>query len=131
MSTEPRDTPIAQHEGLVTTTLPSRLFHQPALTGEHESAAKRKVAPVRLLGNALWDMLCSLFTSKGGVDFVTGIIFSGELLSIMLIAFVDARAIRVFMAHGRDGGLVGGIVTLTALAEVLADHVGVTWINTQ
>ena len=45
MSTEPRDTPIAQHEGLVTTTLPSRLFHQPALTGEHESASPPKVAP--------------------------------------------------------------------------------------
>ena len=44
MSTEPRDTPIAQHEGLVTTTLPSRLFHQPALTGEHESASPPKVA---------------------------------------------------------------------------------------
>ena len=43
MSTEPRDTPIAQHEGLVTTTLPSRLFHQPALTGEHESASPPNV----------------------------------------------------------------------------------------
>ena len=52
MSTEPRDTPIAQHEGLVTTTLPSRLFHQPALTGEHESAA-----PPNLALGKIWEML--------------------------------------------------------------------------
>ena len=110
MSTEPRDTPIAQHEGLVTTTLPSRLFHQPALTGEHESAAKRKVAPVRLLGNALWDMLYSWFKLQGCCGFETGIIFSGELLSIMLIAFVmivnerlpiRQKSTRAPDAHGR------------------------------
>ena len=52
MSTEPRDTPIAQHEGLVTTTLPSRLFHQPALTGEHVSAAKPNTRALLLFGSA-------------------------------------------------------------------------------
>ena len=87
MSTEPRDTPIAQHEGLVTTTLPSRLFHQPALTGEHTHAAKRKRPHTTCLGNALWNMLYSSLKSKGRGGFVTYIRFSGGLLSIMLIAF--------------------------------------------
>ena len=87
MSTEPRDTPIAQHEGLVTTTLPSRLFHQPALTGEHESASPPNLARRPLLGNALWDMLYSWLISQGYGDFGTCITFSGELLSSMLIAF--------------------------------------------
>ena len=100
MSTEPRDTPIAQHEGLVTTTLPSRLFHQPALTGEHESAAPPNLARRPLLGNALWDMLYSWLGSKGCGDLVTCIIFSGELLSIMLIAFVEIFSHVVRQACG-------------------------------
>ena len=87
MSTEPRDTPIAQHEGLVTTTLPSRLFHQPALTGEHASASPPNLARRPLFGNALWDMLYSWLTSQVCCGFLTCIIFSGDLLSIMLIAF--------------------------------------------
>ena len=46
-----------------------------------------KSARRALLWNALWDMLYSWLTSQGCDDFVTCIIFSGELLSIMLIAF--------------------------------------------
>ena len=87
MSTEPRDTPIAKHEGLVTTTLPSRLFQQPALAGEHESASPPNLARRPLLGNALWNMLYSWLISKGAGGLVTCIIFSGELLSTTLIAF--------------------------------------------
>ena len=106
MSTEPRDTPIAQHEGLVTTTLPSRLFHQPALAGEHESASPPKVAPVRLFGNALWDMLYSWLVSQGCCGSGPCIIFSGDLLSIMLIAFERQISSRL---EGLAGGTGGGL----------------------
>ena len=44
-------------------------------------------SPVTCLGNALWNMLYISLKSKGRGGFVTCIRFSGELLSIMLIAF--------------------------------------------
>ena len=44
------------------------------------------------MGNALWDVLYSWLTSQGCGGFGNGIIFSGELFSIMLIAFVKVVA---------------------------------------